>query len=176
MAKSPHIGSSFDDFLNDEGLLEGASAVAIKRVIAWQIANAMKLRGVSKSAMAARMQTSRSHLDRLLDEDDCGLTIDTLSRAASVLGMQVRLEMKTPVLATAAVNAAGNQKVVSKRRAVRNPRAPVSVKKSKAVLKKAGKGARQATALKQSTGRNPRVLAIAKHANTGIKKIANAAT
>ena len=88
-----HVGSDFDDFLADEGLLEGASAVAIKRVIAWQIAEAVKARGLSKKAMAEQMHTSRSHLDRLLDADDTGLTLETLSRAAQVLGRRLRVEL-----------------------------------------------------------------------------------
>lgn len=88
-----HVGSDFDDFLADEGLLEGASAVAIKRVIAWQIAEAMKARGLSKKAMAEQMHTSRSHLDRLLDADDTGLTLETLSRAAQVLGRRLRVDL-----------------------------------------------------------------------------------
>jgi antitoxin HicB len=94
MAKSnPHIGSNFDDFLAEEGLLEEATARAIKRVIAWQLQEAMKAKRVTKSAMAKRMRTSRSALDRLLDENDTGLTIDTLSRAAQALGYRVRLEL-----------------------------------------------------------------------------------
>ncbi|MDP1697733.1 MAG: XRE family transcriptional regulator [Xanthomonadaceae bacterium] len=91
--RNPHIGSDFDDFLAEDGLLETATAVAIKRVIAWQIAEAMKARGLTKKAMAERMHTSRSHLDRLLDASDTGLTLDTLSRAAQVLGYRVRLEL-----------------------------------------------------------------------------------
>jgi antitoxin HicB len=91
--RNPHIGSSFDDFLAEDGLLEEATAVAIKRVIAWQIAEAMKLRGLTKTAMAGRMHTSRSHLDRVLDENDTGLTIDTLSRAAQALGYRVKIEL-----------------------------------------------------------------------------------
>lgn len=91
--RNPHIGSSFDDFLEENGLLEEATAVAIKRVIAWQIAEAMKARGLTKTAMAGRMHTSRSHLDRILDENDTGLTIDTLSRAAQVLGYRVKIEL-----------------------------------------------------------------------------------
>lgn len=88
-----HVGSNFDDFLAEDGLLEATTAIAIKRVIAWQIAEAMKARGLTKKAMAERMHTSRSHLDRLLDATDTGLTIDTLSRAAQALGYRVRLEL-----------------------------------------------------------------------------------
>lgn len=88
-----HVGSDFDDFLAEEGLLEQTTAVAIKRVIAWQIAEAMKARGLTKKAMAERMHTSRSLLDRLLDENDTGLTLETLSRAAQALGYRVKVEL-----------------------------------------------------------------------------------
>jgi len=92
--RNQHIGSDFDEFLADEGLLEEVSAVAIKRVVAWQIAQAMKARGLTKKAMAERMHTSRSHLDRILDERDTGLTLETLSRAASALGYRVKVELE----------------------------------------------------------------------------------
>jgi antitoxin HicB len=91
--KTPAIGSNFDQFLADQGLLEGATAIAIKRVIAWQLAEAMKAEGVTKKALAERMHTSRSHLDRLLDERDTGLTIETLGKAARALGRNVRIEL-----------------------------------------------------------------------------------
>lgn len=87
------IGSTLDDFLSQEGVLEEVSARAIKRVIAWQLAEAMKTQGVTKTAMAERMHTSRSMLDRLLDETDTGLTIETLSRAAQALGYRVKVEL-----------------------------------------------------------------------------------
>ena len=88
-----HIGSNFDDFLSEEGQLEAASAVAVKRVVAWQIAQAMKEQGITKLAMAQRMNTSRAALDRLLNEDDPGLTLATLTRAAQALGRTVRVEL-----------------------------------------------------------------------------------
>lgn len=91
--RNAHVGSDFDDFLAEDGLLEAATAVALKRVIAWQIAEAMQARGLTKTAMAERMHTSRSHLDRLLDATDTGLTLDTLSRAAQALGYRVRVEL-----------------------------------------------------------------------------------
>lgn len=94
MADNPHIGSTFDDFLQEEGLLEASSAVALKRVIAWQLANAMKAQGVSKSAMAARMRTSRSQLDRVLGGEGSGMTLETLSRALDALGLRVTLEVR----------------------------------------------------------------------------------
>ncbi len=91
--KNPAIGSSFDDFLADDGMLEAATTVAIKRVIAWQLAEAMKANGITKKALAERMHTSRSHLDRLLDAHDTGLTLETLSKAARALGRSVRVEL-----------------------------------------------------------------------------------
>lgn len=94
MAKrTTHIGSTLDDFLSQEGVLEEVSARAIKRVIAWQLSEAMKTQGLSKTAMAERMHTSRSMLDRLLNETDTGLTIETLSRAAQALGYRVKVEL-----------------------------------------------------------------------------------
>lgn len=93
MSKSKHIGSSFDDFLADEGLLEVANSIAAKRVIAWQIAEAMKLAGITKTEMAGRMHTSRAALNRVLDENDTGLTLDTLSKAAAALGRKVKVEL-----------------------------------------------------------------------------------
>lgn len=84
-----HVGSSFDDFLQEEGLLEEATAVAIKRVLAWQIAEAMKAQKLTKTAMAAKMHTSRASLNRLLDEDDTSLTLTTLASAANALGQKI---------------------------------------------------------------------------------------
>ena len=94
MASNKHIGSSFDSFIVEQGLHDDVTAVAMKRVIAWQIAEAMKQSGITKVAMAARMQTSRSLLDRLLDANDAGLTLDTLSRAAAALDLRVHLELR----------------------------------------------------------------------------------
>ena len=97
MARNPHVGSGFDEFLQQEGLLEGSSAVAMKRVIAWQLAEAMKLQGLGKSAMAARMRTSRSQLDRILGDQGSGMTLETLSRAIDALGLRIRLDMQGKV-------------------------------------------------------------------------------
>jgi antitoxin HicB len=94
VARKRNIGSSFDSFLIEQGLHEEVTAVAMKRVISWQVAEAMKRSGVTKVAMAERMHTSRSLLDRLLDADDTGLTLDTLSRAASALDLRVHLELR----------------------------------------------------------------------------------
>lgn len=88
-----HTGSSFDSFLQEEGILEEVQAVAIKRVIAWQLAEAMKLSGISKKEMAQRMGTSRSQLDRLLDPENSAVHLQTIARAARAVGKRLKLEM-----------------------------------------------------------------------------------
>lgn len=96
MSKNKHIGSCFDELLESEGLLGASAAVAVKRAIAWQVTEAMKATKVSKSALAKRMQTSRSQLNRVLDETDTGLTLETLSRAATALGYTVKIDLVAP--------------------------------------------------------------------------------
>lgn len=93
MSGNKHIGSSFDDFLAEEGLLEQANAIAAKRVIAWQLAEAMKQAGITKTEMAARMRTSRAAVNRVLDESDTSMTLDTLSKAAAAVGCMLRFEL-----------------------------------------------------------------------------------
>ena len=87
------VGSSFDDFLADEGILQDVTEIAIKRVLARQIAALMKEQTLSKTAMAARMSTSRAALDRLLDPDNTSITLSTMQKAASVLGKRVEIEL-----------------------------------------------------------------------------------
>jgi len=93
MSKSKHIGGDFDAFLAEHGELEVATAVAVKRVIAWQIEQAMEAAGVNKSMLARRMQTSRTVVDRMLNATDTGLTLDTVTRAATALGFKVRIDL-----------------------------------------------------------------------------------
>ena len=93
MKKKGSIGSTFDDFLKEEGAYEDAQAVAIKRVLAWRIEQDMKKKHILKVDMARRMHTSRSQLDRLLDVRNGSVTIATLARAGRVLGREVRLEL-----------------------------------------------------------------------------------
>lgn len=88
-----NIGSSFDDFLEEEALLDEATAVAVKRVIAWQIAEEMKAQKLTKTSMAQKMHTSRAALNRLLDATDNSLTLTTLSSATSVLGKKFLIEL-----------------------------------------------------------------------------------
>ncbi|HWR00355.1 MAG TPA: helix-turn-helix domain-containing protein [Chlorobaculum sp.] len=95
MMQAENIGSSFDDFLKEEALLDEATAVAIKSVISWQIDQEMKAQKLTKSAMAKKMQTSRASLNRLLDASDTSLTLTTLSRAATVLGKKFRIELES---------------------------------------------------------------------------------
>ena len=88
-----HMGSNFDDFLRDEQLLDAAEATAAKRVIAFQIAQEMKRRRLTKTEMASRMKTSRAALERLLDPANPSSTLSTLERAAAVLGKRLRIEL-----------------------------------------------------------------------------------
>ena len=91
--KKGRIGSSFADYLKDEGTYQETSAVAIKRVLAWQLERAMEKQGVSKNEMAKRMHTSRSQLDRILDPDNDKIQLDTVFKAAQVLGREVKMEL-----------------------------------------------------------------------------------
>ena len=91
--KNKHLGSSFDSFLEEEGLRADTEAAAIKRVVAYQLEMEMKRAKLSKSAIAKRMHTSRSALDRLLDPANVSITLQTLERAALVLGKNLKIEM-----------------------------------------------------------------------------------
>ena len=92
--KNPHLGSKFEDYLAEEGLLEDVTATAMKRVLAWQIAQLMKKQRVTKSAMAKRMKTSRAALDRLLDAENTSVTLLTMGRAAAALGKELSITLK----------------------------------------------------------------------------------
>ena len=87
-----NVGGRFDGFLQEEAILEGATAVALKRVIAWQIAEEMKAQQITKTELARRMHTSRAALNRLLDEADPSLTLTTLASAAAALGRKVNIQ------------------------------------------------------------------------------------
>ena len=93
MKGKKHIGGLFDDFLKEEGIYEEVQATAIKRVLEWQLEQAMKQRKITKIEMARRMETSRAQLDRLLDPDNESVTLATLTRAAAIVGRKVRLEL-----------------------------------------------------------------------------------
>jgi antitoxin HicB len=87
--KNKHIGSAFDDFLRQEGILEEATSHAIKRVIAWQLAKAMKEKNISKSEMARRMKTSRTQVERFLDPENDSVQLDTIQKAAAIVGKRL---------------------------------------------------------------------------------------
>ncbi|WP_027528683.1 helix-turn-helix transcriptional regulator [Bradyrhizobium sp. Ec3.3] len=93
MRKKGRIGSSLDNFLKDEGIYTEVTARAIKRVIARQLDALMHDEGLTKSALAKRMQTSRAQLDRLLDPDNESVTLATLTRAAQAVGRHLRMEL-----------------------------------------------------------------------------------
>ena len=87
-----HLGSSIDDFLKKEGIFEEAQGQAIKEVVAWQLAEAMKKRKISKARMAALLKTSRTQVDRLLDPKN-DITLSSLQRAAAIVGRRVLIEL-----------------------------------------------------------------------------------
>ena len=93
MAKK-NVGSNFDEFLEEEGILEEVSAVAVKRLIAFQLAEKMSEKNLSKSELARRMATSRSALDRLLDPDNSSVTLQTLQSAVQALGGRLNVELE----------------------------------------------------------------------------------
>ena len=86
------MGSSIDDFLKAEGIFEEAQAEAIKEVVAWQLAEAMKQQKISKNKMAALLKTSRTQVDRLLDPKN-DITLSSLQRAAAMVGRRVSIEL-----------------------------------------------------------------------------------
>ena len=88
-----HTGSSLDSFLEEEGILEEVEAVAIKRVISWQLAQAMKERKKTKKDLARELNTSRSQLDRLLDPQNISVSLETITRAAKALGKRLTIRI-----------------------------------------------------------------------------------
>ena len=93
MADNKHRGSTLDSFLDSEGVLGEFQAKAIKEVIAWQLAEAMRDRKMTKTGLAAMMRTSRTQINRVLDPNDGNVTIETLQRAAAIVGRRVQLEL-----------------------------------------------------------------------------------
>ena len=91
--KNKYIGSNFDDFLKEEALLAGAEAMAVKRIIAYQIRQEMESRYISKTSLASMMHTSRSSVDRLLDPENSSVTLLTLESAAIALGKKLKLQL-----------------------------------------------------------------------------------
>lgn len=91
--KNPHIGSSVESFLAEDGILESSTLKAVKAAIAWQIADEMKRQNITKSGMAKRMETSRAQLDRLLNASR-DVTLDMITRAANVLHKDLVIELR----------------------------------------------------------------------------------
>jgi hypothetical protein len=91
--RNKHIGSSLDEFLKDEGVLEETRAIALKDAVAWQVQKAMEEEKITKVEMARRMHTSRAALDRLLTPGNASVTLQTLARAARAIGRELRIEL-----------------------------------------------------------------------------------
>jgi antitoxin HicB len=92
-ASNPHLGSDFDDFLREEGLYDEAQAIAVKRVLAYELEQGMAKAQLTKTAMAKRMGTTRAQLDRLLNPDNPATTLQTLVRAAGAVGKRVKISL-----------------------------------------------------------------------------------
>ena len=92
--KNPHLGSSFDEFLEEEGIRHEVEARAQKRVLAWQMAESMKRYAVSRSELARKMHTSRGQVNRLLDPENTSVTLTTIVRAATSLGQHVQFTLQ----------------------------------------------------------------------------------
>jgi folylpolyglutamate synthase/dihydropteroate synthase len=91
--KNKHLGGDFDDFLKEQEMLSGAEAVAAKRVLSFQIEKEMRRKGLTKVEMATRMRTSRTAVDRLLDPGNVSVTLNTLEKAALVLGKKLSIRL-----------------------------------------------------------------------------------
>jgi len=91
--------TSFESFLDEEGILEEVDEAAVKRVLAWQIEQEMAAKKMQKSEFARRMETSRTQVDRLLDPSHTGVTLHTMHRAALVLGKRLRISFDEPAAA-----------------------------------------------------------------------------
>ncbi len=91
--QNPHVGSTFESWRDEQAIREEVTAAAIKEVIAAQLAAEMKKKGITKARMAEMMETSRAQIDRLLDPENNSATLETLVRAAKVLGRQLRLDL-----------------------------------------------------------------------------------
>ncbi|MBV9549797.1 MAG: XRE family transcriptional regulator [Alphaproteobacteria bacterium] len=92
--KNPHRGGKFEDYLAEQNLLDAVTLTATKRVLAWQIAELMKKQRLTKTVLAKRMKTSRAALDRLLDEQNTAVTLQTMGRAAAVLGQELTITLR----------------------------------------------------------------------------------
>lgn len=88
-----HIGSSFDDFLEEEGLLEEVEALAVKRVLAWQLSQAMEALNMTKTELAGKMATSRASVNRLLDPGNASVSLQTMTKAAHALGKSLAIQI-----------------------------------------------------------------------------------
>jgi hypothetical protein len=91
--RNKYLGSSFEEFLRTEGLYEEVTALAWKRVLSWEVTEAMKKEGISKSEMAKRMGTSRSHLERFLDPENPNVLLETVQKAATAVGKRLTIAL-----------------------------------------------------------------------------------
>lgn len=91
--KNKHMGEPFEDWLKEQGIYDSVQTASVKRVLAWQLEQAMMNLNITKTEMARRMETSRPQLDRLLDPGNNSVTLDTMRKAAQALGRQLRIDL-----------------------------------------------------------------------------------
>ena len=95
VTKNKHTGSGFDAFLEEEGLRDDVEAVALKRVLIWHLEQQMQAQRLTKTALAARLGTSRTQLGRLLDPENASVQLDTMARAARAVGLRLKIAVET---------------------------------------------------------------------------------
>jgi len=120
--KFDHSGSTFDSFLEEEGIREDVEAVAVKRVIAWEFEQAMREQQKTKVDMARALHTSRSQLDRLLDPKNAAVSLENLARAAQFLGKTVDIRLRDDAKA---LSGAGRKRIATKKRKLKKQAAAV---------------------------------------------------
>lgn len=151
-----HQGSTFDDFLREEGIYEEVNAHALKTIVAMMLVEAMEKEGVTKHEMAQRMGTSRSQLDRVLDPSYVTIQLDTLMKAARAVGQNVRVEFEP--LPTGAATA--HKGAASTRKSVAPPREDmVSTREERAAVQKRAVAVKGAGSVRKRTGGDQRVAA-----------------
>ena len=91
--KNKHIGSSFDDFLDDEGILAEAQAIAVARVLAWEVSQYLKEHNTSKTAFAKTLETSRMQVNRLIDPEDTSVNLNTMAKVAEAMGKKLEFRL-----------------------------------------------------------------------------------
>jgi len=169
-----HVGSTIDDFLKEEGIFEDAQAQAVKEVVAWQLAQAMKKKKISKSRMAALLKTSRTQVDRLLDPKN-DITLSSLQRAAAMVGRRLTIELVWS-RAQASIKRAAELRPAPTRVSTREHSYNAVEDKSFAALRKGQRPSRIPALSGNSPGIHREVSAAGKAKRSGARELSEAKT